>query len=134
MKDIVWQFVRNNDYEFKVLLDRDFAKIMVTAEISPDYQKRLNELATEELKRLGINWISPYTFHANSGFISQIYLGQNGVWLSANHQNIESILKNEKTSEPIEYYSHNVDTSKQAFGLMAMMALWVHYSDVIIKK
>jgi len=133
MKEIVWQPVRQNEYEFGVLLDTNFAKKMLKTPLSLEYQNRLNKLATEELKRHNTNWSNPYSFENNSCLISQIYLGQNGVWLAATRSSLDKLQMDELT-EPLIYNSHNVDTSKQAWDLTAMFDLWIHYSDVLIKS
>ena len=83
------------------------------------------------MKRFGINWRNPYTFYKDSCFISQFYIGQNGVWLSTNYQNIDELLNEKESLEPIKYHSHNVDIPEQAYVLMSLFSQWVEFSEAI---
>lgn len=130
MDKLIWTPSFNIGYDFRIDLDWNFAREMVQSRIPAERQVRMNALANEELKRLGGNWSNPYSFYEDSCFVSQIYTGQNGVWLSTNHKIIDSLIKCEK-SEPIIYDSHNVDTSHQAHVLMVLFDKWIKYSRVI---
>jgi hypothetical protein len=132
MEKIIWQPSIINRYNFAVSLDRDFAREMMKAQIPAERQKKMNEIGNKDLKELGINWLNPYTFYANSCFVNQIYIGRNGVWLSTkcNSDNIERLLKKGET-KPIEYHSHNVDTSQEAYVLMNLFDKWVNLSDAL---
>jgi hypothetical protein len=130
MEKVIWRPSITNRYDFAVYLDRDFAREMIRAQIPDKRQKRMNEIGNEELKGMGINWLSPYTFYEQSCFVSQVYIGRNGVWLATNCNNIESLLR-EGENEPIEYHSHNVDTAKEAYVLMALFDKWVDLSDAL---
>ncbi len=130
MKKIIWQpsEFSADSYDFVVSLDGDFARDIIQIKISDEKQKRVNELGNEELKKAGINWLNPYTLYEQSGFVSQIYLGNNGVWLATSHNNIESLLK-KSNSRDIEYHSHNVDTPKEAHVLMLLFNKWIELSE-----
>lgn len=129
MEKIIWAPRLYGRCDFGIYLDRDFAKDMIKSKIPIKRQNHMNELANEELNRFGINWLNPYTFHKDSCFITQFYLGQNGVWLSTDYQIIENLLEEKESSKLISYHSHNTDTSKQAYVLMALFDKWIEYSD-----
>lgn len=134
-KGLIWQPEFCSGYDFKVYLDQDFARKMINAHVPTSNQSRINELANEDLKRFSINWENPYLFHDESGFISQFYIGRNGVWLSTSHQNISDLLKGEHMEKPIEYDSHNVDLRDEAYVLMYLFDKWIKYADAIqVKK
>jgi len=131
---IVWQPSLGNGrsgHEFSINLDREFAKEMIRTKMSDGTAKRLNQLANETLKEFGVNWLNPYTFEKDSCFLSQIYLGENGLWLSTNYRDIEDLSREDVPPKHVVYNSHNVDTSIQAYSLMRMFGMWIHYSDVL---
>jgi len=70
----------------------------------------MNELANEELKKLGVFWMNPYRFHEDSCFVSGLILD--------NDENLR-----------VESHSH----PKQAFVLMRLFDKWIYYSDVLIE-
>lgn len=129
MEKTIWTPRLYGYCDFGVYLDEDFARDLIQSKVPDERQRRMNELANEELKTMGEYWLSPYTFHEDSCFISQIYIGQNGVWLSTNYQTIDELLKGKESSKPIEYTSHNVDSPKQAYVLMRLFDKWVEYAD-----
>ncbi len=128
MKKIIWTPELYGTCNFRIYLDEDFAREIIQTKISDKEQARMNELANEELERLETNWLDPYKFHKDSCFVTQFYIGQNGVWLSTNYQTTKDLLKGEKSSKPIKYNSHNVDIPKQAYVLMTLFDKWVEYA------
>jgi len=130
MEKIIWQ-PSLGYYEFNISLDKDFARDMLLAKIPAKNQDALNQVANRELERLKIGWKNPYSFHEDSCFVKQIYIGSNGVGLSTNHQTINNLLKN--GADKVKYYSHNVDYTSQQHALMILFEKWVDYSDVIKK-
>ena len=131
MTKIIWQPHFGPKYDFSINLDRIFAQEMIDARIPPERQFRMNQLANEQLKRLSRDWLDPYTFHENSCFVTQFYIGNNGVWLASD--GIDDLIKHREFKKPIEYHSHNVDTPNQAYILMALFDTWVEYADVLKK-
>ncbi len=132
MERTIWTPRFYGEYDFEVYLDWDFAREMIQSRISTERQTKMNKLGDVELKRLGVNWLSPYTFHEDSRFITQFYIGQNGVWLATDHQTIDGLLnQEEESSNVIKYTSHNVDTPKQAYVLMMLFGKWVEYVDAL---
>ena len=129
MEKIIWTPDLYGGCDFKVYLDKEFAKEMIQSKIPNGKQIRMNELANEELKRLRINWSNPYSFYTDSCFITQFYIGQDGVWLSTNYQTIEDLINRKESSKIVEYNSHNVDTPSQAYVLMVSFDKWVQYAD-----
>ena len=129
MERMIWQPHFGFRYDFSVNLDRIFAEEMIDARIPPEGQIRMNQLANEQLKRLQWDWLNPYTFHQDSCLVSQFYLGNNGVWLSA--EGIDGLVRHEGSRKSIEYHSHNVDTPNQAYILMALFDTWVNYAEIL---
>ena len=70
MEKTIWTPRLYGRGDFGIYLERDFAKEMIKSKIPIKRQNRMNELANEELKRFGINWSNPYTFHKDSCFIT----------------------------------------------------------------
>lgn len=134
MEKAIWTPDLYGKYDFGIYLDRKFALEMINSIIPGERQKSMNELATEELKRLGVKWPNPYTFCNNSCFITQFYIGDNGVWLSTNHTNISDLLSGRESSELVEYHSHNVDTPYQTYILMLLFNKWIDFSDALRDK
>jgi hypothetical protein len=133
MEKTIWtpSFSGNESREFRVYLDRNFAREMIQSQISSETQEGMNRIAEEELKKLGTNWPTPYGFYESSGFVSQFSIGQNGVWLSAERLGIDDLLIEREDSKPIKYDSHNVDFSKQVYDLMVLFDKWAEYAEDI---
>ncbi|MFW5846736.1 MAG: hypothetical protein ACOCUU_01115 [Nanoarchaeota archaeon] len=131
MKKIIWQPSRIYGYNFGISLDRNFAREIIKTKVPAKRKNRLNEIGNEELKYFRFTRLNPYTFYEDSYFVKRINIGQDGVWLSTecNKDNIESLLKEE--TKPLEYRSHNVDTTKQAYVLMSLFDRWVDLANVI---
>ena len=117
-------------YGFKVWLDNGFAKEMLETPLAYKNQRQLNKLASEDLKVHGIKWPEPYSFHNNSCLINQVYVGNDGCWLSTSHTGLDSILTGRNTKN-IEYDSHNVDFSSNAYGLLMLFSKWVELADTL---
>src|SRR3989338_2243666 len=105
---IIWQPHFGPKCDLSVDLDRFFAREMIDARILLTKQNRMNQLASEQLKRLNENLLEPYIFHEDSCFVSQFNLGYNGVWLAAD--GVRDLIQPREEEKPIKYYSHNVDT------------------------
>jgi len=129
MEKTIWTPCFSAKYDFAVSLNRDFAREMIQVEIPSERQQAMNNVGNEVLQGLGDDWRNPYTFYNNSCLVSQVYLGQNGVWLATDITPYE--LLKEKSSKPIGYHSHNVDTSKQAYTLLALFGKWIEYADIL---
>ncbi len=129
MEKTIWTPCFSAKYDFAVSLNRDFAREMIQAKISSERQAAMNNVGNEVLQGLGDDWQNPYIFYKDSCSVSQFYLGQNGVWLATDITPNE--LLKDKSTRPIEYHSHNVDTSKQAYTLLALFDQWVKYADIL---
>ena len=128
MEKILWMPQLITRYEFVVYLDRTFAKEMAQTPLSQERQNRMNQIGSEELKGMGTNWLNPYSFYNNSCLVDQIYIGGNGKWLAAT--GLDRLADTDKL-KPVEYYSHNVDTSREAYILMALLSKWAYLSDAL---
>ena len=140
---IVWQpenlqpseHLQPPSYDFSVRLDRDFADEMISATVTPERQARMNELASKILERFKITSPGPLlSFEGDTGLVTQFNAGSGGVWLAMDRRSINSLIKSEERYKPIELYSHNVDDPFQACALMALVDLWVQYSETMIEE
>jgi len=133
--EIIWQptAVYQPTYEFGILLDRKFAHEMLETTVSKEEQDSMNKLANETLKRKGEKWVNPLRFYENTGLVTNFYIGNNGTWLELERcLNIkEDLDRNPDKKDPLEYCSHNVDSSREAIALMALVDQWVTYADVL---
>ena len=110
-------------------------KEMFDAKLDPERERAFNNLADEMLKRrFDISWPESFQFHEDTAFVSGFYLGRNGLWLSTNYTNIESLEKGENKKDPIEYFAHNADIMKESYALMALVDMWVQYSESLKEK
>ncbi len=129
---LVWQpfAVYQGKYGFGIKLDRCFALEMIAAKVPKKLQDRMNVLGEELNQKIGYSYPSPYDFHKDTAFVSGFYLGSNGIWLA-----LDDHLGAEPLSEdrPLQYSSHNVDASRDAYALMALVDMWVEYSEVLKK-
>jgi hypothetical protein len=131
MEKAVWTPSFSEKFDFAVYLDSGFAKEMIQSKVPFEKQKRMNRLAGEELKKLGIYWSDAYLFHKDSCFVSQFDIGQKGIWLATDCSTIERLLRSEESSGTIRYDSHNVDAIRDAYALMKLFDKWVDYSDIL---
>ena len=134
MEKLIWQPVLNQGAEFSVYLDQEFARRMIKSPASEQMRRRMNELANEDLKRFSIGWREPYLFHEGSAFISQFYIGRNGVWLSIDDNSIKQLQGDSVLTNPVEYHSHNVDMREESYVLMYLFDKWIRYADILSEK
>ncbi len=133
LEKVIWQPEFFSGFDFGISLDYSFAREMIISKFSPAKRDKINGLGNEELKRFKVFWKNPYLFHEDTCFLSQVYIGENGKWLSTDYRTIENLLGKEQQSEPIKFHSHNMDNYKEAYVLMKLFNQWVHYSDILIK-
>lgn len=107
---------------------------MLNTNLDSNNSKQMNELGKELLERRGHKWNNPYDFYSVSALIIQFNLGENGVWLAIEGTSGKSPLEIYCEPKPISYCSHNVDTPKQAQSLMALVDMWIEYSDILCEK
>lgn len=132
---IIWQPEFSAEYGFAVSLDKEIATDFIKVKIPAERQKRMNELAKEEiLKKTRNLFPDPYIFHEDSALITGVYLGNGGVWLATDRGSIDSLLREEKTQGHIKYHSHNVDHLQDAFILLKLFGLWASYYNIMTDK
>ena len=126
----LWQ-PRNmsNPRSLEVTLDKEFASRMYNAKITRDARTRMNEIAAQMLKKSNIKWPEPFRFYENTGFVSQCSIGENGKWLAVNTP-ADILFRN---SCEIVYYSHNIDTTRDAYTLLTIVDIWAEYADELIE-
>ena len=134
MNKIVWQPIHlyQPSFDFAVYLDRKFAEEMLSSKIQQERQENLNKLAIELVKRFGLNYTSPLSFYEDSCLVTQFYIGRNGTWLAIESFS-EKDLINKNNKKLVEYHSHNVESSLEAYTLMALFDQWIEYADVLKK-
>ena len=135
MERIVWQPVgiHQPSYNFDVWLDRKFAMEMLDTKISPETQRRMNQLGVEIATRFGYNSPVPYNFEEDTALVGEFHLGSSGLWLAMDRFARESLEKKIHPEKTIIYSSHNVDCSEDEHVLLALFDQWVVYSDVLRK-
>jgi hypothetical protein len=123
---IVWQpynFQQTGSKGFAVLLDREFAKEMLSVTLEPRLRDRMNELAKERIKTFNPH----YLFYKNTAFVGQFNLGSGGIWLAVDGTNGRNPLK--VFDRTIKYSPHNIDTTSDVHNLMSLFDMWIKYAD-----
>jgi len=122
----------DDNAEFRVMLDFEFAKRMQETTISAEDKDRLQSEAYERFKKFGLKQRTPYRFDGESGLVSGVYTDDRaGIWLATNLDERNRLIKGEE-KRPIKYWSHNVDGStSDAVMLQRIFGLWINYSDVL---
>lgn len=131
-KKVIWQPVAiyQPSMEFGILLDRDFSKDMLESKTTQENQDRLQKLANEYImKRFKLIHLNPYIFREDSCFVKQIHLGSNGKWLCVD--TTYDRIPTDVHKGLIPYLSHNIDNSIDAYGLIALVDMWVTYSKIL---
>lgn len=131
MKKVIWTPHFGRGCDFGIYLDFDFAKKMFEYKANPKLQDRINELGNDELEKRKFNWKNPFTFYEDTYMISQIYLGQNGLWLATDITSLEMLAKDKKYDDIIKFYSHNADFPSQTFVLMRLFHMWYEYGAAL---
>ena len=131
MESLIWTPHLYGGRSLEIHLDQNFARSMISSQAPPGNQKRLNDLATGDLKRFGLHHLDPYSFHEDSCFVKQIYLGSNGVWLATSKFEIDKLLRGTSLEKPIKYEPHNVDHAINCYLLMSLFDRWVEYSKFL---
>jgi hypothetical protein len=126
-KKVLWQPTQFVKSEFIILLDKAFAEEMMRRKISSETQRNMNKVGKMELEEAGIHWLEPYLFYEDTAFVQQVYMGQNGKWLSAS---IEE-MKHAPNDQAVKYYTHNIDSSREAIALMRTFNKWIEYSHLV---
>ena len=128
---IIWQPSFPCDgWDFVVLLDRNFARDMAGLHITPENQRKINELANKELKRKGINWLNPYNFLEDSYLVTCFNIEGNGCWLSTSESDLTRLLA-AKENRPLKYETHNCRFQSQQSALQKIFDTWIRYADVV---
>ena len=129
MDKIIWQPIQlSGSTNFGVILDREFAKIMVSKKLDDKKILRFNNFIIERISKRAFN---PHIiFYKDTALAVQLNTGYGGVWLSVDNTNGRNPLE-VYVNKPIEYSSHNVDTTSNRDVLLRMMDIYVDYSDLI---
>lgn len=135
IEKIIWQpsFCQGKN-DFKISLDLNFARKMITAPIPIKNQENLNRMVNERLEEWKLACMDPYHFYKDTAFVDEIHIGGNGRWLATDHPSKQSLLRKDKYQERFEYYSHNIDTSFDAIALLSLFDIWVQYSEILKGK
>ena len=131
---ILWQpfslYQPGND--FGIFLDATFAKKMFDAKIGTKRQIQFEQIAKEIAKQKGYHY-PPLVFEEDSALVTQFSIGNNGTWLATERNSLDELLKYNET-KPLIYHSHNVDTPKEAYTLLALVDHWIEYSEIITTR
>ena len=116
------------NYGFKINLDWDFAKKMIDSKVPESKQDKLNKLATQKFSMASLK---PLQFYEDTVFVNMFELGMNGRWLNTDRYAIQSLLDN-KNKKSLEYYTHNLDSTFDAYTLLGLFSLWADFSKALI--
>lgn len=130
MEEQVWQMenVYQPSYNFKIKLDADFAQNVQEISIPQDYQKNLNSFSEDILEDHNFRYPSPLRFYQDTFLATGFHIGNNGTWLSTED------LNDLEQNESIEYYTHNIDNSSEAYALIALFDNWADKAAVLLEE
>ena len=96
-------------------------------------KQRFQDIVKQQIsKPLRYDEPAPLDFFEDSLLVMGFYLHRgNGLWLSAGRSQIENLDENSKDN--LDYSSHNVDSTKEAYSLIALYERWVHYTGVFLE-
>ena len=122
-------------FNFAIYLDKSLAKNLKQIQLDQQNRERFQEIAEQEvLQQLGMKWKSPYLFHESSLLVGQINIESDGRWLATTHGELSSLDDGRDLDNHITYNSHNIDTHKQAYALLACFTKWLDYAAVFLKE
>ena len=131
MNKIIWQPVQlynSGRLDFGVILDREFAEMMVSKKLDGEKILRFNNFVRETISKRAFN---PHIlFYDDTALAVQLNTGSGGVWLTVDSTYGKNPLE-VYVDEHIKYSSHNVDTTADRDVLLRMMNIYVEYSDMI---
>ena len=133
MEKVIWQpthLYKSGRSDFGVLLDREFAKMMISKKLDSEKNQRLSNFIRETISKMAFN---PHIlFYKDTALAVQLNTGAGGVWLAVDRTSGRNPLE-VYVSEPIKYSSHNVDTTSDRDVLLRIMDIYVEYSELIIE-
>lgn len=130
MDKIIWQPIHldGSKADFGVILDNEFAQMMVSKKLDEKKGLRLNEMIGERISKRAYN---PHIlFYKDTALAIQLNTGAGGVWLAVENTSGKNPLE-VYINKPIKYFSHNVDTTADRDVLLRMLDIYVEYSDLI---
>lgn len=133
MERIIWQpfSLYQPSFDFGIKLDRTFAKEMISTRIPQEAQRAMIDQARETAERFRFNYPEVLDFHEDTCLVAGFYIGNGGTWLTADKYDREKLMDDSQREKPLEYHSHNVDSSREAIALMALVDHWAEYSDIL---
>ena len=132
MDKIIWQPIQlySSKADFGVLLDNEFAQMMVSKKLDDKKGLRLNEFIGETIGKRAFN---PHIlFYQDTTLAVQLNTGAGGVCLAVENTSGKNPLE-VYVKKSIKYSSHNADTTSDRDVLLRMFDLYVEYSDLIIE-
>lgn len=114
------------NYGFSVFLNRDFALSAKQNIVSKEVQENMQKMASDAIKKMFYRKLvgPPYHFLDDSILITGCQVpGDNNCELLIDRNQIDSLEKEYEKSE-LHYYTHNVDNSNQAYGLLSLFTRW----------
>ncbi|MBI3622679.1 hypothetical protein HY212_01190 [Candidatus Pacearchaeota archaeon] len=131
MKDrVVWQpgGIYQQDREFNITLESRFARKMLKIKIGAQKQGEINNLAQIILEERGFHCKEACIFHEDTALVQKFRLGMGSACLSLGENG------RLPKSQIFKYNSDGIDFPLKAYVLMALVDLWVTYSDNLIEK
>ena len=120
-------------FNFGMYLEKDFALKCKNRKLLSEEKQRFQDIVKQQIsKPLRYDEPAPLDFFEDSLLVMGFYLHRgNGLWLSAGRSQIENLDENSKDN--LDYSSHNVDSTKEAYSLIALYERWVHYTGVFLE-
>lgn len=135
-------------FGFSTSIDPQLARKALETELPENYRERLLEIGKgiimgTHLARDDFLIHPPYSFVEQDDkytcLLHSCDVPGDACSLSVSWEDINSLKKGRNsffgiTSRGLPYHPHNVDTSKQAYGLLSLWLRWAHSLDVFLKE
>lgn len=129
---IIWQplNIYGTSCDFGILLDYDFAQKMLNSKTTEQTQKRLCEIMRELIPEVKKERGARVDFENDSCLATGFYLNPgNGLWLTTNRSEVDSLTRRQNDKKTIQYYSHNVDVTIDQNTLLKMFDVYATYAE-----
>jgi len=130
MDKIIWQPTNLciEGHDLKIILDREFANLMVSAKADQTKLQRFNEMLGDLIGRKSFN---PHIqYYEDTALATTFSLGTGGIWLAVDDTNGRNPLEVYR-NEPLSYSSHNVDSTSDRDILLRIVNKYIEYADIL---
>ena len=133
LRNIYPRINENNGFGFEVCLDLSYARKAKTTRLDEQIHNFLHDYGRQVAQNLGFTGLGyqPYDFDESS-ILVRIFVSPTGSRLLAKPSDLSDLMR-EKTENNLEYYTHNVAGSDDAFLLLSLFTKWVEILDTLDK-